>query len=312
MQKGDVVVGGLVPTDQDAPETVQPDMSTFHHPTSGLETGLPFDGLRLLASTTDVGGEAELLQGATHLGVVVAPVSSTGRALVQAHPLGMLWAGRRSGYATLSTVTRTSFMSWRLAPSTARPTGTPARFSQQAAFDAPLALVGGVGAGFPPPKGALVMAPSMLTPTPVQTLQFAIAFQSHSPQLQEHSSGHPFLKAQVGGGPGTDARGIQGLPLAAGAQHVEDAVGAGAVGNPGTAAAPTDGCSHVWGSGVAAPPRARRRSGNRRWWDWSWRLGQSAWDAGVWALSLWSLPQSRCNPGLTSRNGTASFHQLLG
>ena len=49
-------------------------------------------------------------------------------------------------------------------------------------------------------------------PTPVQPLQFVIAFQSHPPQLQEHPSGNPFLKAQVGGGPGADARGVQRLP----------------------------------------------------------------------------------------------------
>jgi len=41
----------------------------------------------------------------------------------------------------------------------------------------------------------------------------------------------------VGGGPGTNSRGVQRFPLAAGAQHLEDASGAGAVGNPGSAAA---------------------------------------------------------------------------
>ena len=81
------------------------------------------------------------------------------------------------------------------------------------------------------------MAPSMLSQTPVQTLQFVVAFQSHPPQLQEHPRGNPFLKAQVGGGAGTDAGGIQGLPLAAGTQHVEDTIGAGSVGNPGPTAA---------------------------------------------------------------------------
>ena len=39
----------------------------------------------------------------------------------------MLWSGRRARGRKLSSVARTSFMSWRLAPSTASPTGmTPA------------------------------------------------------------------------------------------------------------------------------------------------------------------------------------------
>ena len=54
MQKRDVVLWGLVPADQNAPEAVEPTVSAFHHPTPGLETGLPFDGLSLFASTTDV------------------------------------------------------------------------------------------------------------------------------------------------------------------------------------------------------------------------------------------------------------------
>ena len=73
--------------------------------------------------------------------------------------------------------------------------------------------------------------------TPVQTLQFIIAFQSYPPQFQEHPSGNPFLKTQMGGGAGTDARGVQRLPLAARAQHVEDTVGLGTVVNPGPTAA---------------------------------------------------------------------------
>ena len=63
MKTGDVVVGRLVPANQDASETVQPTMRTFRHSTSGFETALPFDGLSRCASTADVGGEAELRDG---------------------------------------------------------------------------------------------------------------------------------------------------------------------------------------------------------------------------------------------------------
>ena len=164
MKKGDVVVWGLIPTDQDAPETVQPTMGTFHHPTPRLETGLPFDGLRLFASTADVGSESEPLQGMAHLGKVVAPVSGTGQALVKAHPQGMGWAGcwplhwqavhrgpHRFHVMAVGSLHRQSHRNARC-------------FGQQATLDASLSPVRGVGAGFfPPPRGDLVMAPSMLT-----------------------------------------------------------------------------------------------------------------------------------------------------
>ena len=72
MQRSDVVLGVLVPTHQDAPETIQPTVGAFHHPASGFETSFSFDGLSLFASTADVGGEAELGQGAAHFGEGVA------------------------------------------------------------------------------------------------------------------------------------------------------------------------------------------------------------------------------------------------
>ena len=76
MKKGDVVLGVLVPAHQDVPETVQPTVRAFHHPAPGFETSLLFDGLCLYASAADVGGEAELLQGAAHLGEVVALIQA--------------------------------------------------------------------------------------------------------------------------------------------------------------------------------------------------------------------------------------------
>ena len=81
------------------------------------------------------------------------------------------------------------------------------------------------------------MAPSMLKKAPVQTLQFIITFQSHLPKPQEDPGGGPFLKAQMGRRAGANARGVQRLPLATGAQHVEDTVGAGPVWNPGPSSA---------------------------------------------------------------------------
>ena len=156
MKKGDVVLGSLVPTHQDAPETVQPAVSAFHHPAPGFEPSLLFDGLCLFASTADVGGEAELLQGAAHLGEVLAPV--------QAHTLGMLWAGHGSGHG--QAVHRGSHQLHVVAvgPIHRQTHRNALGFGQQAALDASLTSIGGVGAGFPPPpRGDLVMAPSRLS-----------------------------------------------------------------------------------------------------------------------------------------------------
>ena len=95
----------------------------------------------------------------------------------------------------------------------------------------------GLGPVFPPAQGRFGHGAVHAQPTPVQSLQFVIAFKSHPPQFQEHSGGNPFLKAQVGGGAGANAGGVQRFPLATGAQDVEDAVGAGPVRNPGAASA---------------------------------------------------------------------------
>jgi len=57
------------------------------------------------------------------------------------------------------------------------------------------------------------------------------------PQGQKDAGLDPLLEAVVGGGTGAEAGGVQGLPLAAGAQHEEDGLHAGAVGRARTSAA---------------------------------------------------------------------------
>ncbi len=76
MKKGNVVLWGLVPANQDAPETVEPTMRAFHHPAAGFEPGFPFDGLGLFAPATDMGGESEVVPGAAHLSEVVALIQA--------------------------------------------------------------------------------------------------------------------------------------------------------------------------------------------------------------------------------------------
>ena len=88
-------------------------MGAFHHATPGLEACFFFDGLRLFAPA------AKLLQISPHLIEVVTPASSTGQALIQAQTLGCSPLGSGRCTSRLSTVARTSLMSWRLAPATA-------------------------------------------------------------------------------------------------------------------------------------------------------------------------------------------------
>ncbi len=153
MQKGDVVLGGFIPAHQDAPEAVQPTVGAFHHPAPGFEPSLSFDGLRLLAPTADVGGEAELVHDAAHLLKVVA--------LVQAQPqgrilrMGLVRTGCRSRHGQAVHRGPHQFHVVAVGPVHRQAHRNALGFSQQAALDAPLASVGGVGAGFSPRPRAI-------------------------------------------------------------------------------------------------------------------------------------------------------------
>ena len=144
-------------------------------------------------------------------------------------------------------------------------------FGQPATLDPAFAAVSGVGAGFSPAQGRFGHGAVHTQPTPVQPLQLVIAFQSHSPQFQEHPSGNPFLKAQRAVDP-------EQMPWRPKADFQ--------VRSPGPPPPKPMGVHTARGSGVPALPTARRRSGTRRWWDWSWWLGQHASDEAAWGLSL--------------------------
>ena len=313
MKKGDVVFGGLVPAYQDAPETVQPTVRAFHHPAPGLVPGLPLDCLSLLPATAYVGGEAEFLQGAAHLGEVAAPASSTGQAFVQAHPLGMPRAGRRPVHRHAVHRGPHQLHVVAVGPVHRQTHRNARRFSQQAALDAPFASVGGIGAGSPPPRPGEIWSwrrPCSANSSPTPSVR-------HSVPVPPAITPGILLRrptAESAGGRWTRSRCLWRPTLSTGSRcAVHRRCRWRKCGRePGAGRRRTDGCSHAGGSAAPAPPRVSRKSGNRRWWDWSWWLGQSASDVATWSLSLWSWPKSRRNPSLPPRNGTASFHQLLG
>jgi hypothetical protein len=57
----EVVLHLLLPPDQDPAEPIHPAVGPLHDPTPGLEPRLTLQGLGLLTSGSDVGGEAEFL-----------------------------------------------------------------------------------------------------------------------------------------------------------------------------------------------------------------------------------------------------------
>jgi hypothetical protein len=95
----------------------------------------------------------------------------------------------------------------------------------------------GLGPVFSPAQGGLGHRAIQGEPPPVNALQLLVGEQARDPELLKHPGLGPLLKAAVGAGVLADARAIQGLPGAAGAQHKQDAVHRIPVLYPGTVAA---------------------------------------------------------------------------
>jgi hypothetical protein len=83
---------------------------------------------------------------------------------------------------------------------------------------------------FFPPEGCLGHAPVHTQPLPVDPLDAVVVEQTGLPPLGKDARLDPFLKAVVSGGSGTELGGVQGFPLAAGAEDEEDGIGTDAVG----------------------------------------------------------------------------------
>ena len=238
-----------------------------HHPAPSLEPGFLFDALGLFAATADVGDEAELLQGAPHL-VNVVP-------LVQAHPLGILWTGLWSGYR--KAVHRGSHQLHVMTVGSVHCQSHWNRgLSQQAALDAPLASVGGVGAGFSPRPGAIwswrrpYSPNSSPDPSVRHCVPVPLATTPGTPQRQPipESAGERWSRNRCRWHPGL----FTGSRCAARRRCHWRRCGR----EPGDGRRRTDGCSHTQGATAPTLPTTHRRSGKHRCWDLSWWLGQHA------------------------------------
>lgn len=82
---------------------------------------------------------------------------------------------------------------------------------------------------FFPPERRLGHAAVHAQPGPVDAFPVVVGQQAHLPHLLEDTRRDPLLEAIVGGGTRAKAGGVEGLPLAAGAQHEENGVHAHAV-----------------------------------------------------------------------------------
>src|SRR5919199_3959969 len=131
----------------------------------------------------------------------------------------------------LSIVACTSFESCRLAPSIARPIGTPCPSVSRLRLTPLLPRSVGVRPVFFPPERCLRHRSIQTQPGPVNAVQFSKLLDPGIPEFQEDACRHPFLKAVMGGGFGTQVGLVQGLPLAPGAQDVEDGIGTAPVGD---------------------------------------------------------------------------------
>ena len=124
-----------------------------------------------------------------------------------------------------STGSLSSFLAGRLAPATPKPTGTPWPSVSRLRLPPLLARSGGWGPGFFPPKRGLRHRPVPAQPAPVEAFQLITLFPPCLPQLPEYPRRHPFLQPGMGGGMGTQVRGLPGSPLTARAQDGEEGVG---------------------------------------------------------------------------------------
>src|SRR5262249_35284970 len=152
-------------------------------------------------------------------------------------PCGCAAVGSGRSTGMLSSVASTIFMSLRLAPATASPTGTPLASTSRLRLTPFLARSVGFLPVFFPPKGCLGHAPVHAQPRPVDAFQAIVFQQAGLPHLEEDARADILLEAVVGGGAGAKLGGIQCFPLAARAQDEEDGIHAHAVGSARLAAA---------------------------------------------------------------------------
>lgn len=124
---------------------------------------------------------------------------------------------------TLSSVSRTSRMSGVLAPLTAAPNGTPAPSVSTLRLVPRLARSVGFLPVFFPPERGLGHGSVQRLPLPIDPLEVLVFLEGDGPQLAEEALFDQPLEIAMDGAAGAELP-RDGLPLAAGAQDIENAV----------------------------------------------------------------------------------------
>src|SRR5258707_10171454 len=170
-------------------------------------------------------------------------------------PCGRSGIGVGLWVAILLSVPATIFMSLRLAPSTARPTGMPAASTNKLRLVPCLARSVGFLPVFFPPEGRLGHAPVHAQPRPVDAFPVIVGQQAGFPHPLKDTSLHPFLEAVMGRRPRAEAGGVQGFPLTAGAEHKENRLHTNAIRRAPVSAAGTGRVPMFWDSPGGGPPQ---------------------------------------------------------
>ena len=122
-----------------------------------------------------------------------------------------------------SIVSRTNFMSLRLAPSTANPIGTPCPSVKRLCF-APFSPVGGVTSRILTTQRRFGHGSIHAQPSPVYPFQLIETLHPDLPKLQKDACFFPFLETIMCGGTRNQVGMIQRFPLASCPQNIEDGV----------------------------------------------------------------------------------------
>ena len=147
MEEREGVLRFLVPAKEQATKAIHPRMRALHHPAPRCEPRFLFEGFSFRSARADLGGTAELLQRGIHLLVVVASIP--------AHPLRLFLARLWPCDAQACDGRADQFHIMPIGPFYLQADRDAVPLRQQAAFDAGLAPVAGIGPGFFPRPVAL-------------------------------------------------------------------------------------------------------------------------------------------------------------
>ena len=180
-------------------------------------------------------------------------------------PVGATRMGSGRTTTRLSMVARTSFISCRLAPSIARPSGTPWPSVSRLRLTPDLPRSVGLGPVFSPPSGAdrSSLRPSRASPTRSRTAHQTARLQL-ARAVPKNARFYPGLKPIVGCRMSTQFGLVQSLPVAAGAQNVEDRIGTTPIRDTGSSPAKAMRIDVDWQQWLQHGPQLIRNQKSRR------------------------------------------------